>query len=74
MILFAALIEAVHILRIEAEAWESDDDPAAEAIIRRYTAVANALEAEVNQRRGARQSPCPVRGCGLVPTIPMYKG
>lgn len=67
MILFPALIEAVHILRIEAEAWESDDDPVAKAIIRRYTAVANVLEAEVNRRRQAGQLPWPVRGCIVNP-------
>lgn len=63
MRLFAALIEAVHILRIEAEAWESQDDPGAEAIKKRYTAVANELEAEVSRRRNSGQLPWPVRAC-----------
>ena len=63
MNLFAALIEAVQILRLEASAWESYDDPDSDTIRKRYIAVANELEAEVERRRRAGQLPWPVRSC-----------
>lgn len=67
MSLLAALIEAVHILRIEAQAWESYEDPDSQGIIKRYTAVADVLEVEVKRRRNAGQLPWPVRACILSP-------